>query len=240
LPSSDIQELPSASLVIQNLSSRFGQEIKEQIDTILPKIHGVHLMKRAFRDLFIRETAHAFEFLDKSIDKNATLTKATEIVKRFGRTDYNSKKTGVRDLSIDVDCRDVLDSLQMCLQITGNTADPLGQWMLQTKQILEQWRLATSQLANAEKTLENHCTVFDDILKKTKSILELPTCTNVYQEDGEITPYKKMLLATEEYIQKMFDENCIEESFHEYCRILKKVTLLTDAMNAIRTWINVS
>jgi len=235
-----LQDLPSASLVVQNLLTRFGQDVKEHIDTLLPKINGIHLMKRAFRDIFIKETVHVFEFLDKSIDKNPILTKATDIVKRFGRTDYNSKKTGIRDLSIDVDCRNVLDSLQMSLQITGNTADPLGQWMLQTKQILEQWRLATTQLATAEKNLENHCNVFDDILKKTRIILELPSSTNIYQEDGEVTPYKKMLVVAEEYIQKMFDDNCIEESFHEYCRVLKKVALLTDAMNAIRTWINVS
>ena len=236
--SSHTEQLPSASLVVQNLLTRVNHEIKENVDTVLPRLNGIHQMKRTFRDIFIKETTHVFDFLDKPIGKNTTLVKATEIMKRFGRSDFNIKKSGLRDLCIHIDCHDVLDSLQISLQILGQNSDPLAQWVLQTRQILEQWRLATNQLTTAEKQLEFHCTIFDNILTKAKTVLDLPS--DIYETSVESSPYKKLLIATEEYIQKMFHDNNIEESFHEYCRILKKVTLLTDAMNTIRTWVNVS
>ena len=230
------EELPNVSLVTRNILLRTAHEIKENVDTIIPRMGGIHNMKRAFHDFFIKESVGVFDFLNKSVDSNTTISKAAEIVKRFGRTDYNIKKSGIRDLCIDIDCHNVLDALQISLQIAGKSSDPLAQWIVQTRQILEQWRLATSQLMSAEKQLDSQCHLFDDILKKANAILELPS--GVVEQES--IAYKHMVYATEEYIKKVFAESSIEETFHEYCKALKKVALLTDAMGAVRVWMNTS
>jgi hypothetical protein len=101
---------------------------------------------------------------------------------------------------------------------------------LQARKILDLWKLTIGEMRSVEKRLEAQCLLFDDAYKRARILLELPSTMN--------NSYDTLLEATHTYIQQIFDENKIEDIFQDYCKVLKKLSVLTDTMKTIRLFIN--
>jgi len=221
--------IPSVSRVARNYLNKFNSELKDSGDLLLPRMSGTQSTRTAFRDFFIEESVHVFEFMDRPIEENKTMSKAVKIVQRFGRKGYNPSLVRIRDLCIDISCNEVLDSIQDSLD-SNSEKNSLSQWILQARKILDLWKLTITELRSVEKRLEAQCLIFDDAYKRARILLELPSTIN--------DSYETLLGATHTYIQQIFDENKIEEIFKDYCKILKKMCVLTDTMKSIRMFIN--
>jgi len=223
------QGLPSTATALRNLLTRHGQEIREATDG-LPKV-GQHSAKKAFREFYLRESAHIFEFLDRPLLPTQTLTQSQQLLKRFGKGEYTGNKNKYRDLVLDCSCNEVLTQIQDAITaVTSPEKLPFSNWVRQTRAILEQWRMATQEYSTAEQKLKQEMAVFDDIQKRATSLLQLP------QTEG----YEQLTAATEAYMKHLFEEHKIESTYQECITALKKIVILSDALGSIRQMVNAS
>jgi len=222
----DSENIPSVSTAIRNLVTRHSQEIRENVDTSVPRIGNS--MKKTFRDFFMNEASTIFDFLEKPLSENKTLSQSYQILKRFGKGEYSGNKNKIKDLVLDTDCTEALEELNTSINSTATK--PLTQWIQNTKTILEQWKIATNQFSVAEKRLQEHMKIFDEVTKRITNITQLP------QADG----YSELVSATEIYLKSMFEKHHIETNYNEVVKALKKIVVLTDSMNSIRHMINSS
>lgn len=219
------ETIPSVSTAIRNLISRNSQEVRESTDSF-PRIGNS--LKKTFKEFFIAEATTIFEFLDKPVADNKTLSQSYQILKRFGKGEYTGNKNKLKDLVLDTDCSETLESLN--LSLTSTASKPLNQWIQNTRSILEQWKIATQEFSEAEKHLQEHMKIFDEVNKRITNITQLP------QADG----YEEIVHATEVYLKSIFEKHHIEDNYKELIKALKKIVVLTDAMNTIRHMINSS
>lgn len=229
--SSDIQEDPHGLTVhnaIRNLTTKISAEIRESGDTGLAKIGGIQLMRRAFREFYQRESVHVFKFLDAPISVNSTITKSIQIMRRYGRPDVALHKLKIKDLALDVSCNTVIPALQDSFPVYAH--QDLHTWVAQTRWIMEQWRQAATEFASAEKQLSTAVTTFQEMDKKCRTILSFP--------EPQSEEYCFLVEAAERYIKRVFQDNQIEKAFTEWLTALKKLTLLSDSLTAIRAIIN--
>jgi len=220
------EPLPSITTAIRNLTYRHTQEIRDSIEPTQPRI-GQNV-KKVFRDFYIREATTIFDFLDKPISESKNVSQAYQILKRFGKGEYNGNKNKIRDLILDVSSNEIVQNINTLLQETTQTS--LHQWIQQTRIIVEQWKKATIEYSNVEKKLSEHCSAFDDIYKHIQLMLQLPST------DG----YEQLLSSSEVYLKKIFDSHSIEEDYLELVKIIKKIAVLTDAFSSIRQLVNAS
>ena len=220
------EPLPSITIAVHNLTARHVQEIRDSIEPTQPRIG--HNVKKLFRDFYIRVATTIFDFLDKPISESKNVSQAYQILKRFGKGEYNGNKNKIRDLILDVSSNEIIQNINNLLQETSQMS--LSQWIQQTRIIVEQWKKATVEYSNAEKKLSEHCNAFDEIYKHIQLMLQLPP------SEG----YEELLGSSESYLKKIFDSHSIEEDYLELVRILKKITILTDAFSSIRQLVNAS
>lgn len=225
------QGIPSIGNAVKNLSIRHGQELRDSVDILVPRVGQQQSTKKAFREFYVREAAHVFDFLEKPIASSQVLTQAMLILKRFGRGDYMANKHKMRDLVLDISCNTVYDALQEKFQgATTQGLSPFQTWVSQTRILLEQWRTATAEFADAEKSLIQQIQVFDEIHKKVQLFLQLP------HTEG----YEAVCSSMEGYLKSAFDDHKIEEGYTKLIESLKKIVILTDALSSIRQVVNAS
>jgi hypothetical protein len=218
------QELLSVSGAVKNLILRHTQELRESVEP-LPRVGNS--LRKAFRDFFIKEATTIFDFLDKPLGENKTLSQSYMILKRFGRGDYTGNKNKLRDLILNIDCSETVKEIHSSLQAT---LIPFNDWITNTRTILDLWKRATSDFSLTEKQLHERLQVFDELTKRVQTIVQLP------QSEG----YEGLTRATEVYLKSAFEENKIEGIYNELIIHLKKIVVLTDAMASIRQLLNVS
>jgi len=221
------ETLPSISTAVKNLTIRHAQEIRETIDPIQPRI-GQNI-KKAFRDFFIRESTTIFEFLERPLTEAQTVGQAYQILKRFGKGEYTGNKNKLRDLVLEVNSTEIYASIQLSLQTCTNDNIML-QWIQQTRSIIDQWRKATIEYSEAERKLQEHCAIFDDLYKRTQTLLQLPI------SEG----YDDMIESTQKYLKNTFDKHDIENDYNKLIDSLKKISILTDMFSTIRQMVNAS
>ena len=221
------ESIPSVATAIKNLIVRHNQELQETIEAQVPRVGNC--IKRSFRDFYIREATTIFDFLEKPVAGHPTIVQAYSILKRFGKGEYTGNKNKLRDLVLDVNSTEILQSIHMSLENTIAT-NPFTHWTQQTRTIVEQWRQATAEYSAAEKHLQEHINVFDDIYKRVQIFLRLPP--------GE--GYESMAISTEVYLHSMFEHHAIEKDYLELIKALKKIIILTDALSTIRQMVNAS
>ena len=223
---STIESLPSVTTAIRNLTTRHTQEVRDSIEPTHPRM-GQNI-KKIFRDFYIREATTIFEFLDKPIGDSKNLSQACQILKRFGKGEYNGNRNKIRDLILDVGSNEILKDINLSLQESSQTT--LSQWIQQTRTIIEQWKKATIEYSMIEKKLSDHCSAFDEIYKRIQLLLQLPPTEG----------YEQLLGSSETYLKHIFESHAIEGDYLDLVDVIKKIAVLTDAFSSIRQLVNAS
>jgi hypothetical protein len=221
--SEQTEYIPNPSTVMRNLLTYQTQEIREHAKLAVPRVSATQTIKKTFREFYQKETHGVFQFLDTPV--NPTIHKSREILKRFGRADYSASRVKTRDLLFDTTISAAIENLA---PIFAKPSQDLAGWISHTRGLIDSWRQATSDLATAEAKLSGHLALFSDIHAKVKAILTLP------EGDG----YNELTRAAEDYIRNTFHIHKLEEVYQEYLISLKKVSVLVDALGAIRAIVN--
>lgn len=216
------QVLLSAGTAGRNLVHRHIQELKAE-DQQIPRINALGSMRKTFREFFTKEQEHLFSFLEVPITSSDVLSSTQSILRRFGRHDYNANRVKIRDLALDISYNEVILEVDTLLQPAS-----LQTWTTQTRQLLDCWRQTIQLLTGAEKRLDTHLKIFQDTHKKATAALALPINDQ----------YETLLHATEGYLKQVFQDSPIEDCYLEYIRYLKKIIVLSDAVNMLRMFVN--
>lgn len=211
---------------IRNLLGKEAQEIKDGIDSLVPKVLVTQTLKKVFREFYSREQLHVLEFLEAPLASRHVTSQVVTIVKRFGRSDYSATKVKIKDLVLDLNCNTVFDTLQT--EFNLNQTATFQTWIQQTKLFFDRWKTAIAEFDLAEKRLEAYLTVFQDVQKRVQMILGLPL------GDG----YDALLASMETYLKAQFEEHRLEPAYQAYLVSLKKLIVLSDAVGAIRALVN--
>lgn len=223
--STNKETLPSISTAVKNLTIRHAQEIRESIESLQPRI-GQNI-KKVFRDFFIREGTTIFEFLERPVNNTNAVGQAYQILKRFGKGEYNGNKNKLRDLILDVSSNEIYTTIHSTMK-SYSQDNVFAQWIQQSRCIIEQWRKATLEYSEAEKKLQEHCTIFDDIYKRAQILLQLPLTEG----------YETMIESTQAYLKHAFEKHGIEQDYLNLIEALKKISVLTEMISAIRQIVN--
>jgi hypothetical protein len=210
--------LPSVATVTRNLLQKHCAELKDTQDPI-PRVQQINTLRKSFRDFYTKEQTHLFSFLDAPVQGNELLSTAQQIVKRFGRADYNGNRAKVRDLCLDLSCNEAVDAVQ---EMSKDVS--LRLWVDQTKSLFETWRLALSQLLAAETKMEQTLKTFHEMHKRVGTLLQLPPNS----------AYDAMVTSTEAYLKQIFEEAKLEDTYKEYILSLKKLIVLSDVMHVFK------
>lgn len=228
LPNADevkTETLPNIGNTIKNFVTRQTYEIRDGAEMAVPKLSVIQDLKKQFRDFYIKEATHVFDFLDQPL--NTTLKQSQIILKRFGRADYNANRVKIKDLVLDLSCNTILDQINLELSVSEELT-PIEKWCAITKQLIKVWKISTTELAQAERNLSAVITTFQDVHKKVQPLLNMPT------NDA----YAGLIESMEGYLKSFFEEHRIEEIYLDFIKSLKKVSLLTDTMNYVRFFLN--
>jgi hypothetical protein len=227
LGSDDIRQehLPNIGTTLKNFVTRQTYEIRNSAEEVVPRLSTLQDLKKHFRDFYVKEAIHVFEFLDRPL--NTTLLQAEKVVKRFGRADYNANRVKIKDLVLDLSCNIILDKINAELKIEDDLT-PIEQWCETTKNLVKIWKNATSELTLAERNLSNVITMFQDVHKKVQPLMNMPMNE----------AYGPLMSSMEEYLKNYFEENKIEGIYNDFRSALKKVALLTDMMSYVRFFLN--
>lgn len=217
--------IPSLANITRNLTQRHIQELKETADIAIPRLNNLQQLRKSFRDFYIKEQQHVFSFLDSEVSASETLNSCMQILRRFGRADYTAARCKIRDLPLDFNYTSSIQTIQESLNPFS-----LESWVEQTKQLLDCWRQTTQFLFSAEKKLETQMKLFQDLHNRMKMTYQLPA--------NEV--YDTLIFATESYLKRAFDDCKLEEIYTEYISCIKRLIVLTDAMNLIRLFVNSS
>ncbi len=216
----------SIQSTLRNLLGKEAQELKEQVDTLVPKVTHAQQVRKSFREWYGREQLHLLEFLESPLTNKTNVSQVLTIVKRFGRADYSSAKTKVKDLVLDLSCNSVYESLQT--EFNLDKPATFLTWTQQTKMLIDRWKLAASDLEIVERRLETQFILFSDIQKRVQMLLVLP--------NGE--GYEALLASMEAYLKAQFQEHTLESTYQCYLLALKRLLIISDAMATIRTLVN--
>lgn len=217
--------VPNPAVVVRNLLSKSIQEIKDTSDQSVIRVGMMSSLRKSFREFYVKEQTNIFHFLNKPVDACETLSAAQQIVKKFGRADYNSNRVKIRDLCLDLSCNEVVAEIN-----TVFSSGSYEQWVHQTRHLIDTWKTAVGGLIAAEKKLDAQMRIFNETHKKATAVLNLP------MNDA----YDAMIQSTEVYLKQVFEDTKIETAYKEYLNHLKKMVVTTDAMNLVRLFVNSS
>lgn len=221
----------SLSLAIRNLMYKHGQEIRDTIDSVSTNrlASSYHGLRATFRAFYAKQEVSVLEFFDRPIGSNPTLRQSIQILRRFARPDFNANRVKIRDLCLDCDTTNYVQTLCQKMDIQYHPeSNELVNWIQQTKCLFDEWKHAVLETMEAEKALEGRLQTFQDIYKKAESILALPIC------DG----YEDLVQSMEVYLKRIFHEQNLEGVYSSYITALKKLCVLTDAISPVRSLIN--
>lgn len=217
--------VPNPATVVRNLLGKSISEIKETSDQAIPRVGMMSTLRKSFRDFYVKEQVNIFNFLNKPVDSTETFSTAQQILKKFGRADYNANRVKIRDLCLDLSCNEAVADINMLLSSCS-----YEQWVQQTRQLIEIWKSAVAGISVAEKKLDAQLRIFNETYKKATAVLNLPL------NDA----YDTMVQSTEIYLKQVFEDTKIEDCYKEYLVHLKRLVVTTDAMNLVRLFINSS
>jgi hypothetical protein len=217
------QHTPCVTTVMRNLIQKQSQEIKDVVDSTVPRLALGNTLKKTFREFYHKETISVFQFLDTPL--SPLLQRAQQIMKRFGRADFSVTRVKTRDLVLDISCTPQIVALNQLFQ---KPSTDLSGWVLQTRTVIDSWRIAIHELQDAELQLSRQLQAFTDIHQKVKTLLQLPECEG----------YEILLGAFEDYTKGVFRSQKVEDTYTQYLEALKKVSILSDAMITIRAIVN--
>lgn len=224
---SDASETPAVPTVVQNLLQVYKREVETIADLKTARLTSLQSVRRTFREFFQTETQQIFAFLESPLSVSPTLQTTKQLLQKYGSSSFQPTRVKIRDLPLDTDCTEILTALNSVLKQIP-TDNPFNDWISQTNLLLTIWRTSVTELGVAEKALEKTLAAFQTAYQKARTLLDLPPSPD----------YESLVNATEQYLRTLFAEQNLEPVFSEYCRILKQVVVLTDAIQAIRALTN--
>ena len=203
---------------ITNVISRHVYEI--QTSTTATPVPPVQWKKR-LRTFLLGNANDIFEFATKTLATHPTLGPAELLISKFSRGNFQPNHASLRDIVLDASGVDFHAEINADL---AKYESSLKGFSEQTQYLYNAYRISGDAILNENMRLQTKLDVFDKIQKKIVGIADLQV--NEF--------YEPLAIATENYLEKIFKENGIEENYKTLIQAYKKFYILRDVIHLRR------
>jgi ATP-dependent Lon protease len=208
----------SYSSAINNAMDKHLNEVKEKTNT---NIVIQKSWKKRFREFITTKNSKLLEFLTLKLKLHPVLGPIENFFQKFGKSSINSQQS-LKEIILDssgVDITQEIDAL--CL---SNDFESTQKYVEQTTYLMEQYKLVADKILDQENLLKIKMATLDNLQQKISGIQSL-----THNEH-----YEELMTVTEKYINKIFEENNIENDYNSIIELYRRFYHLRELVKSIR------
>lgn len=210
------------STVVQNTLQRHTQEIRENNPQPAPVQTS---WRKKLRDFLMTKNEDLLSFLSKRLPETSPLYRVENFMKKYGRTESvlsNSNKDKFLDIS-GMERVLYLDDLEVQLQQHGKSkyVELIGQ----VKFMIDTYRETGERILHLENVLRTKLDLLDKTVQKLTGVCTL----------GQNQAFAPLMDSIQSYLNIIFEENKIEETYKEIILAYKKLFFLREALQFLWT-----
>jgi Zinc finger, C3HC4 type (RING finger) len=209
------------STLMNNVLQRHTIEVKEK--SVAHPVVTLNWRKK-LRDFMIQKNEDLTAFLRKPLSQHPTFSQADIFMKRFGRMDFHPTHSGLQTVLLDAsgNAAETYNRLQEELLKVGPSK--INEVYHQVKWIYDSYREAGEETLRLDGLLKRKLDVLDKIFQKVLGFMELP----VNNDTTELS------IPIQTYLEKIYKENDIEESYNLFIESYRRFVLLKEMMTIHR------
>jgi len=201
--------------VTMNSLSKHLQEVKEAQQNPATLQNN---WKRKLREFLLTKHEDLFSFLTKNVPETSPLARVDTFMKRFGRPDFQSSATREKIIDMSGEGQSYMKTLDTDLKAHGSSS--YLEIIHQTKYIMDKYKETGEEIIRVEAILRTKLDILDKAQQKLLGIMEL-------KQNTEFFP---LLESIKMYLNSIYEDNKIEQSYKELVQLYKKLFFLRESM----------
>ena len=174
--------------------------------------------KRKLREFLLTKHEDLFSFLTKNVAETSPLSRVDAFMKKFGRPDFQSSATREKIIDMSQEGQSYMKSLDDDLK--GHGSSSYLEIIHQTKYIMDKYKQTGEDIIRVEATLRTKLDILDKAQQKLLGIMEL-------KQNTEFFP---LLESIKVYLNSIYEDNKVEQSYNELVQLYKKLFFLRESM----------
>ena len=174
--------------------------------------------KRKLREFLLTKHEDLFSFLTKNVPETSPLSRVDAFMKRFGRPDFQSSATREKIIDMSGEGQSYMKTLDADLKAHGSSS--YLEIIHQTKYIMDKYKETGEEIIRVESTLRTKLDILDKAQQKLLGIMEL-------KQNTEFFP---LLESIKVYLNSIYQDNKVEQSYNELVQLYKKLFFLRESM----------
>ena len=174
--------------------------------------------KRKLREFLLTKHEDLFSFLTKNVAETSPLSRVDAFMKKFGRPDFQSSATREKIIDMSQEGQSYMKSLDDDLKAQGSSS--YLEIIHQTKFIMDKYKQTGEDIIRVEATLRTKLDILDKAQQKLLGIMEL-------KQNTEFFP---LLESIKVYLNSIYEDNKVEQSYNELVQLYKKLFFLRESM----------
>lgn len=202
-------------------------QVRDQKDKTQSLIQISNNWKRKIRDVFQRGNENIFSFLHKPIASHPTLGQADQFIRKFSRPEFTIAKnasTLLRDVLEDISGDFFKNEINQRLSEKAVEGSTIQSLINEVRELYEIYRETTERIGQVEGLLRAKVYTLDKIQPRLVMLMDL----GVNEETLEL---QKNI---EEYLTKVYENNCPEAEYKELLGLYKKLFIIRDLINLMK------
>jgi hypothetical protein len=202
---------------VSNLITRNVSEMKDNNHTrTLSMIDASKLWKRRMREFVLEKANKLLEHVGRPLNNHPTLSRAEYMIRRFGRKPFDPHHPSLRDIVLDISGENMLEQINKDLDRIQTPG--MRGFSEKTQYVFEQYRQVGEQILRLEEQLSIRLSIIDKVQERIGGITEL-------QANEQFQPLAE---AMEKYLEKIFDDNMIDQLYDDILRAYRKFLVLRE------------
>jgi paraquat-inducible protein B len=206
--------------IVSNIAARQSLEIREKATS--PSFTPAS-WRRRMKEFLTQKNEGLLEFLPKPFSQHPVLSPTDQLMRRFGRVDFQANQANLRDVCMDGSGVQVTQQIEEELQKLGKSSSQ--ELAAQIRYLLDTYREAGEAILTKENQLLQKLAALDKVQQKVINMNEMP----VNDASAALSE------AVEKYVEKVFDEHKIEDTYKELMVAYRKFAALRELIQFLRT-----
>jgi hypothetical protein len=182
--------------------------------------------KRKIKDIFQRGNDNIFSFLSKPVTSHPTIGVAEQFIRKFSRPEVQGKNPGslLREILEDISGNSFKQEINDRLKSKQVENSQIQTIITQVKELYEIYRETTEKIGLVESNLKSKLYTLDKIQPRLVMLMEL----GVNEDSIELQKH------IENYLTKVYENNCPEPEYKELLGLYKKLCIVRDLINLMK------